>query len=103
MDFWVVGKVSSHLIASVDDAGALHIPDPPPVDEPPPQEPMIATTAKPCRCGAAPAFARDRWGDIRMLQLRCPCGHRGATLMYTRHAEAPRVRQAAVDGWNLAT
>lgn len=63
---------------------------------------MTVTTPKPCRCGGTPAFARDRWGNIRMLQLRCPCGNRGATLMFTRAAHAAGARQVAVDGWNLA-
>lgn len=58
---------------------------------------------RPCGCGKPPRFACGRGpGPIYMLQLRCGCGNKGATLMYTKPADEQRMRQAAVDGWNLA-
>lgn len=56
-----------------------------------------------CRCGATPAFQQGQRAGIRTLQLVCACGARGATLLYTRPEDKARMRQAAVDGWNLAT
>lgn len=55
-----------------------------------------------CSCGARPALARSSMFGITSLRIECKCGKRGDTLMYTKPADAGRMRQAAADGWNLA-
>jgi hypothetical protein len=39
-----------------------------------------------------------------MLRLWCACGKPcGATLTYTKPEDEARMRQAGIDGWNIAT
>jgi hypothetical protein len=60
------------------------------------------TTIKTCQCGSTPAFTeREKYG-IRIMRLECACGRHGATLLYKKLEDRDRMRQAAIDGWNLA-
>lgn len=56
---------------------------------------------RPCRCGATPAAAERLVGLVHIVQMKCTCGARGATLMYTKPEDRARMIQAAHDGWNL--
>ena len=57
---------------------------------------------RPCKCGATPAIKEAERYKIRTMRLECPCGRRGAALMYTKPEDRARMLQAAADGWNLA-
>lgn len=59
-------------------------------------------TIRPCKCGATPKFHRQKKGHVFLMQLRCDCGAHGAVLMFTKREDAPKMKQAAADGWNLA-
>lgn len=56
----------------------------------------------PCECGSTPGLKQSIQYGIRILRLECGCGQHGATLMYTKREDAPKMGQAAIDGWNLA-
>lgn len=56
----------------------------------------------PCKCGSTPELKQSIQYGIRILRLECECGHHGATLMYSKPEDAPKMAQAAIDGWNLA-
>jgi hypothetical protein len=45
---------------------------------------------------------RSAWYGIQTICIECKCGKSGATLMYTKQADAERMRQAAADVWGLA-
>lgn len=57
---------------------------------------------KRCKCGAIPKIYRGENGPVFLLQLQCRCGDKGALLMFTKPEDEARMRQAAIDGWNLA-
>lgn len=59
-------------------------------------------TLIPCKCGATPALTETARYGINVMRLECECGNHGATLMYTKTADREKMRQAAVDGWNLS-
>lgn len=59
-------------------------------------------TLRPCRCGQLPAITEKTVSQIHILRLECACGEHGATLMYTKPEDRDKMRQAGIDGWNLA-
>lgn len=59
-------------------------------------------TLRPCHCGATPILVESEKYSIHIMRLECRCGHRGATLMYSKPSDRAKMQQAAWDGWNLA-
>lgn len=57
----------------------------------------------PCRCGATPTLTEAERYNIQIMRLECSCGNRGATLLYSKLEDRAKMRQAAWDGWNLAS
>ena len=57
---------------------------------------------RPCPCGSTPAVKESERSGIYIMRMECKCGKRGATLMFTKREQAEKMRQAAIDGWNLA-
>jgi hypothetical protein len=63
---------------------------------------MTTSTIRPCKCGSTPAYAQSQRYGINILRLECACGQHGATLMFTKREQEAAMRQAGIDGWNLA-
>lgn len=56
---------------------------------------------RPCACGRTPTIAESERYRIHILSIKCTCGKPAVTLMYSKPADRDRMKQAAVDGWNL--
>lgn len=57
---------------------------------------------RPCKCGATPTLTESERHGIQIMRLECKCGNRGGTLLFTKHEQREKMKQAAEDGWNLA-
>jgi hypothetical protein len=55
----------------------------------------------PCDCGDTPAITERTLDARKVVQVKCSCGARGASVLYTKPADEERTKQAAVDGWNF--
>lgn len=54
-----------------------------------------------CHCGHLPRITERMVNNVHMVQIRCKCGNHGAALLSTKRGQEEKMRQAAVDGWNL--
>lgn len=65
---------------------------------------LAPTTIHPCQCGQTPAYVHTSHsgGAIQQLRLTCVCGHKGAALLYSKPEDEAYMRQAGIDGWNMA-